>query len=125
MSAIATGARSSAGSLPEIAAGSTVNVSGLQSPRVSHLNEHFGTVVQYVQEKDRYRVEFSKNERGLIRPEHLTLVLFVADIARLQAGSEPVDDTDSGDEETTDDSNDSSPVPQQDTSTGEALGGPT
>eukprot|EP01046_Picozoa_sp_COSAG06_P037468 COSAG06_NODE_4232_length_4446_cov_9.610076_3_plen_129_part_00 len=93
-----------AGSLPEIAAGSTVNVSGLQSPRVSHLNDHFGTVLEYIQEKDRYRVEFSGNERGLVRPEHLSVVLSAADIARLQAESEPVDDTDSGDETTTDDS---------------------
>jgi hypothetical protein len=100
-------------------------VSGLQSPRVAHLNQHFGTVVEYIQEKDRYRVEFRENERGLIRPEHLSLVLSAADIARLQAGSEPVDDTDSGDETTTDDSDGSSPVSQQDTLTGEALGGET
>jgi hypothetical protein len=83
-------------------------------------------VVEYVQEKDRYRVEFSENERGLIRPEHLSLVLSAADIARLQAESEPVDDTDSeSEEQNADDSNDSSPVPQQDTSAGEALGGQT
>ena len=40
----------SAGSLPEIAPGATVTVSGLQSPRVSHLNDHFGTVLEYVQD---------------------------------------------------------------------------
>jgi hypothetical protein len=115
-----------AGSLPEIAPGATVTVSGLQSPRVAHLNQHFGTVLEYIQEKERYRVEFSENERGLIRPEHLSVVLSAADIALLQAESEPVDDTDSGDDEqTTGDSDDSSPVPQQDTPAGEALGGQT
>ena len=120
----------SAGSLPEIAPGATVTVSGLQSPRVAHLNQHFGTVLEYIQEKDRYRVEFSENKRGLIRPEHLSVVLSAADIARLQgpvpAEGELVESTDSGDDEqTTDDSDGSSPVSQQDTLTGEALGGQT
>ena len=115
-----------AGSLPEIAAGATVAVSGLQSPRVAHLNQHFGTVLEYIQEKDRYRVEFSENERGLIRPEHLSLVLSAADIARLQAESEPVDDTDSeSEEQNADELSGGDSVPQQDTSAGEALGGQT
>jgi hypothetical protein len=119
-----------AGSLPELAPGATVTVSGLQSPRVAHLNQHFGTVLEYIPEKDRYRVEFSENERGLIRQENLSLVLSAADIARLQgpvpAGSEPADDTDSGDDEQTMGNSDgSSPVPKQDTSAGDTLGGNT
>ena len=74
-----------AGSLPEFAPGSTVSVSGLQSPRVAHLNDHFGTVLEYVSDKERYRIEFSKDEIGLVRAENLTLVLSVADIASLQS----------------------------------------
>jgi hypothetical protein len=118
-----------AGSLPEIAAGATVTVRGLQSPHVSHLNDHFGTVLEYIQEKDRYRVEFSENKRGLIRPEHLSVVLSAADIARLQGpvpAGELVESTDSeSEEQNADDSDGSSPVSQQDTSAGEALGGHT
>jgi hypothetical protein len=58
----------------------------------------------------------------------LTLVLSVADIARLQgpvaAENEPVDDTDSeSEEQNADELSDSDSVPQQDTSAGEALGG--
>eukprot|EP01046_Picozoa_sp_COSAG06_P019450 COSAG06_NODE_1387_length_9616_cov_4.512136_8_plen_561_part_00 len=115
-----------AGSLPEIAPGATVTVSGLQSPRVSHLNDHFGTVLEYLPEQERYRVEFSENERGLVRPEHLSLVLSAADIARLQAESEPVDETDSeGEEQNADELSGGDSVSQQDTSAGEALGGQT
>jgi hypothetical protein len=78
-----------AGSLPEFAPGSTVSVSGLQSPRVAHLNDHFGTVLEYVSDKERYRIEFSEDEIGLVRAENLSLVLSVADIASLQSREQP------------------------------------
>ena len=74
-----------AGSLPEFARGSTVSVSGLQSPRVAHLNDHFGTVLEYVSDKERYRIQFSEDEIGLVKAENLSLVLSVADIASLQS----------------------------------------